>query len=82
MNKYWFRKRRGFFTRDLGYGWVPITVEGWVSVAVFISSIVVFAFYFEIWNKNIRPLDFTLYLFSLIALFCLFCHKKCDYSIK
>ncbi len=82
MNKYWFRKRRGLFSKDLGYGWVPITLEGGVSVTVFILIIIVFAVYFEIFNQNIREWDFVIYLFSLIALFSLVCHKKCDYSIK
>ena len=44
MNKYWFRKRRGLFSKDLGYGWVPITLEGGVSVTVFILIIIVLIF--------------------------------------
>lgn len=32
MNKYWFRKRRGLLTKDLGWGWIPISWEGWVTI--------------------------------------------------
>jgi len=82
MNKYWFRKRRGLFSPDLGYGWVPITTEGWISVSVFILGILAFAFYYNIWNENAEPWNFIIGLFFLIALFSIFCHSKTDYSIK
>jgi len=28
MSKYWFRKRQGLMSKDMGYGWIPITIEG------------------------------------------------------
>jgi len=34
--KYWFRKRRGLFSRDLGWGFVPISKEGWMMVGALI----------------------------------------------
>ena len=82
MNKYWFRKRMGLFSKDLGYGWVPISVEGGISVAVFIIAIVGIAWYNNIWNESVDPWKFVISLVVLIALFSIFCHNKCDYSIK
>ena len=35
-NKYWFRKRKGLFTKDLGWGWAPISWEGWIVTFLFI----------------------------------------------
>jgi len=43
MTKYWFRKRKGLFKKsdsplgfDLGWGWVPISWEGWLTVIGFV----------------------------------------------
>lgn len=43
MNKYWFRKRRGLWSKDLGWGWMPITWEGYVVVGLFFILIGVVA---------------------------------------
>ena len=37
-NKYWFRKRKGLFTKDLGYGWMPISWEG----GLFVTGVVLY----------------------------------------
>lgn len=39
MNKYWFRKRQGLKSKDLGWGWVPISWEGWTLVLLFVAFI-------------------------------------------
>lgn len=36
----WFRRRRGLFSRDLGWGYVPITCQGWAVVGAAMASIV------------------------------------------
>ena len=44
MTQYWFRKRRGLFTKDLGWGWRPISLEGWLitlGFVILISTIVI-----------------------------------------
>lgn len=46
MNKYWFRKRRGLKSKDLGWGWVPISWEGWLILISMVASIVISAFIF------------------------------------
>ncbi len=37
MTKLWFRQR------SYGWGWFPITIEGWISVVVFIIGVFYFA---------------------------------------
>lgn len=40
MAKYWFRKRKGLLTKDLGWGWIPISWQGWLVVAVMLLVII------------------------------------------
>lgn len=44
MNKYWFRKRQGLKSKDLGWGWVPITWEGWTFIVGIVALAVISAF--------------------------------------
>ena len=39
MNKYWFRKRKGLISSDLGWGWVPLSWEGWIVTLVMIYAL-------------------------------------------
>ena len=39
MNKYWFRKRAGLKSKDLGWGWVPVSWEGWLVVVLMITGV-------------------------------------------
>jgi len=34
--KFWFRKRKGILSKDLGYGWIPISYEGYITTFLFI----------------------------------------------
>ena len=43
MNKYWFRKRQGLKSRDLGWGWTPVSWEGWVLVGLLLLLITISA---------------------------------------
>ena len=45
-NKYWFRRRAGLKSRDLGYGYVPVSWEGWIIVLFFILVFAGLVFYF------------------------------------
>jgi hypothetical protein len=64
MSKYWFRKRKGLFTKDLGWGWVPISWEGGVVIIIFVLLILFFAWFFQIWNKNATFERALYFLFS------------------
>lgn len=46
--KYWFRKREGINSKDMGYGWVPISWQGVLAVLFFVAVAVFAANYFEI----------------------------------
>ena len=46
MEKYWFRKRRGLFTKDFGWGWMPISREGWLFASGIILYIIVLSLVF------------------------------------
>ena len=52
MNKYWFRKRKGLFTKDLGYGWVPISWEGWAVLLGCLTVIVLASFSFDLYGGS------------------------------
>ena len=43
-SQYWFRKRRGLVWPDLGWGWFPISWEGWLLVVLNVVSILFIAF--------------------------------------
>lgn len=53
MNKYWFRKRRGIISKDLGWGWVPISWEGWCLVVAFILLIGISGNALGIYSDNV-----------------------------
>ena len=77
-NKHWFRKRHGLRSKDLGYGWVPISWEGWVSIAVMLAGIFGIMWYFGILYDEPRISEST-FLFIILAwilLFALFARSK------
>ncbi len=48
-NRYWFRRRRGLRSRDLGWGYVPISWEGYLIVIFFILAVIsaiIYSFYY------------------------------------
>ena len=75
MNKYWFRKRQGLKSKDLGWGWVPITWEGWALVLALVA--VIFASAFLLLGNNIAadtdPSLATIFTFLglIIVLVCI-----------
>ncbi len=48
MSKYWFRKRQGLMSKDMGYGWIPITIEGWLVIVALLTVIVLAAIIFAL----------------------------------
>ena len=69
MSKYWFRKRQGIESKDLGWGWVPISWEGWLVVVGFIGLIVAVAIVFSVTiGNNLSILASIAFLCSLVGL--------------
>lgn len=60
-NKYWFRKRRGILTKDLGFGWRPISWQGWMVTLGF----AIFVF----WTYQSKGKSWDFLLYTLIAIF-------------
>jgi hypothetical protein len=56
-NNYWFKRRR------YGFGWTPVTWQGWVSVVVMLAIIFGATYLFATTSPNNR--SFVLYLNTL-----------------
>jgi hypothetical protein len=77
MAKYWFRKRRGLLTKDLGWGYRPICLEGWISVIVFVILVVLLANIFELSKASfVDGFGFLLSLLVSIVIFHVFAKNK------
>ncbi|MBW3020242.1 hypothetical protein KY334_03020 [Candidatus Woesearchaeota archaeon] len=68
--KYWFRKRRGLFSRDLGWGWIPISIEGWICTFVLLILIILSAYDSKLYDES--KINVIRFLISLIILLVLF----------
>ncbi|EKD95256.1 MAG: hypothetical protein ACD_25C00002G0004 [uncultured bacterium] len=66
MSKFWFRPKR------LGYGFTPISWEGWLSTLVLIILLILSACTNGIWEKIISTKDGIRFLLDVIILACLF----------
>jgi hypothetical protein len=71
----WFRKRMGLLSRDMGWGWVPITWQGYVLVLLLMAVNVFSVFYFRLNEgsgdatiKFLTVLALSLLIFSLVAI--------------
>ena len=65
MADYWFRKRKGLFSRDLGWGWTPISREGWLFVIIVIFYAVLSSLY--IVSKGLPDMQTGIYFIGNIA---------------
>ena len=71
--KPWFRRRKGLFTKDLGWGYMPISWEGGLTIAVLLILIVGSVIYFQ--NNAIANL---ISLAVLIVIAILISDYTCD----
>jgi len=70
MAKYWFRRRKGLLSKDVGFGWIPISTEGWI---ITLGLIIV-----SFWLSKITSDkgDLILPLISIIIVFAFIADKK------
>lgn len=80
MNKYWFKPK------DYGYGYVPISVEGWISVITLIGIGIFLAYLNNFFNHSLitfqNGLFFTLEIIILGFVFLKIFEKKCKGKLK
>jgi len=80
VNKYWFRKRKGLFAKsesligfDLGWGWTPISIEGWGITLLFIFILINFV--------TMKGIMGWIYFLSLFSLFIYIAYIKTEKGI-
>lgn len=71
MAQFWFRRRKGLFSKDLGYGWIPISWEGWLMIVVLLALIVGLGYYLKIAESS-KLMTGAVYLIGIIILVVLF----------
>jgi len=71
MNKYWFRKRQGLKSKDLGWGWIPITWEGWLAVLLFFALIAILGYILDIFSSEVSVAQGFTFLAGLLVLLIL-----------
>jgi hypothetical protein len=74
-NKPWFRKRQGLMSSDLGYGWIPISWEGWTMLTILLVLNFASVFYFNLASgsadsiiKFLTVFFLSVLVFALIAM--------------
>jgi hypothetical protein len=75
-NKVWFRKRKRLFSKDLGYGWVPVSWEGYVMILLFILINVFGNIYFGFPYKENSIMNFFITLILSIIIFSMIAKYK------
>jgi hypothetical protein len=79
--KYWFRKRNGLFSQDMGYGWIPITWQGYLMVLLFICLAACSAIYFDLAHADLSSgVSFLLSIIILMLVFCSIARMKTEKS--
>jgi hypothetical protein len=80
MNKYWFKPKQ------YGYGYVPISVEGWITTLILILFGIFLAYINDFFNlSEITILNGLLFTFEIIILGFIFLkifEKKCKGKLK
>ena len=66
MKKFWFRPKR------LGYGFAPISWEGWLATLTLIILLLLSAYTNGIWEEEVSSKDEIRLLLDVIILACLF----------
>jgi hypothetical protein len=62
MNKYWFRKRCGIKSKDVGWGWAPISWEGWLTLFALFGLIGIIGFGMSVFSDEVTITDVLLFL--------------------
>ena len=70
MNKYWFRTRKGIKSKDLGWGFIPISWEGVVAYILLFALVILSGIYFNILRAT--TLQGFYFLFIILALMFVF----------
>jgi len=81
MTTYWFRKRKGIRSKDLGYGFVPISREGWLSTLVFVLFILFIGYsngLFQDDPEKINMIGYYIEFIICLVIFIFFAKSKCE----
>ena len=62
MTRYWFRKRKGLMSKDMGWGWMPISWEGWAVIAVFIAILLLSSLILIVFNGKPNSIDIIFFI--------------------
>jgi len=80
MTKYWFKPKQ------YGYGFVPISVEGWIATLILILAGLFLAYVNDFFNPLkitlVNSLFFTLEIIILGFIFLKIFEKKCKGKLK
>ena len=52
VKKIWFRRREGLLSKDFGWGYIPITKEGWITLIIFCAWLIGSIFYTGVLNGS------------------------------
>lgn len=75
-NNYWFRYRRGLMSKDLGYGFVPISWQGWIVVSFFVGLIFLYVLFQDL-NDNENVIKYLFLIFGSLIIVILISWLKC-----
>jgi len=79
MKKHWFQPKL------YGYGFVPVTWQGWVCTAILLALVLIVAQVDNIFSKTVSGQDsirFGIDLLVLVTLFCIFLRNKVEGGLK
>ncbi len=77
MNKYWFRPRKGLKSKDVGWGFIPISWKGVLMYVALFVLVIFTAFYFNLSSATtIEGFGFLAMLIVLLVSFSLIARKK------
>jgi len=66
MPENWFRKRKGWKSKDLGYGYTATCWQGWASIAVFTAFIFVIGWTSGLFTEETNE-NLTSYLIGVVV---------------
>lgn len=77
MSKYWFRKRKGIMTKDMGYGWVPISWQGYAVIIATFGVVGLSMFVFDMFSdpSTTQSLMFSATVLLTLTLASLISHR-------